>query len=218
LIGSFYIRFVHASGKWDIKNNSIPDKLIAEGKPFITCFWHGRLMMMSYAWPYNTAFHMLISGHADGQLIAKTINHLGFKALEGSTKHGGSIAFRTMISTLRKGEYIGITPDGPRGPRMQASNGAIILAKLAGVPILPLSYSVSAWKVFQSWDRFILPLPFTKGVLIWGEAIEVSKKASDLELNAAQDQLEKNLMQVTKTADKLLGQTTPEPEKKAITS
>jgi lysophospholipid acyltransferase (LPLAT)-like uncharacterized protein len=208
-VGSIYIRFVHISGKWSIENNSIPDNFIAKGKPFITCFWHGRMLMMSYAWPYKTALHMLISSHADGQFIAKTINHLGFKSLEGSTKHGGSAAMRAMIRILRSGGYIGITPDGPRGPLMRASNGAITLAKLTGAPILPISYSVSSWKIFQSWDRFILPMPFTKGTFIWGEAIEISKDANDTELKTAKDKLEKNLMEITRKADKIFGQTTP---------
>ena len=211
LLGGLYIRVIHASGRWRIENKDVPDKLIAEGKTFITCFWHGRLMMMSYAWPYERSFHMLISSHADGQLIAKTINRLGFDTLAGSTKHGGSSALRAMVRTLNNGGYVGITPDGPRGPRMRASNGAIALAKLSGVPILPLSYSASSWKMFKSWDRFILPTPFAKGIFIWGEPIEIAKDADDVVLEAARGQLENALTQITQQADGLLGQATPEP-------
>ncbi len=217
-LGSLYIRFIHATGQWRIENNEIPDKLIADGKTFITCFWHGRLMMMSYAWPYEPSFHMLISSHADGQLIAKTINRLGFNTLEGSTKRGGSAALRAMVRTLKEGGYVGITPDGPRGPRMQASNGAIALAKLSGVPVLPLSYSASSWKMFQSWDRFILPSLFTKGVFVWGEPIEVADNADDAAMETARQQLETALMNTTKQADKLCGQITPHPELGEATS
>ena len=95
---------------------------------------------------------------------------------------------------------------------MQASNGAIALARLSGVPILPLSYSASSWKMFKSWDRFILPTPFAKGVFIWGEPIEIAKDADDNALEAAREQLETALTQITRQADGLLGQTTPEPE------
>ena len=212
LLGSLYIRFIHASGKWRIENIEIPEKFIAENKTFITCFWHGRLMMMSYAWSYAPSFHMLISSHADGQLIAKTIARLGFVPLEGSTKHGGSGALRTMVRILKDGGYVGITPDGPRGPRMRASNGAIALAKLAGVPILPLSYSVRSWKMFSSWDRFVLPSPFSKGVFVWGEPIEISERADDTALETARQQLEIALTTVTQKADQLCSQITPEPE------
>ncbi len=215
-LGSLYIRFIHATGQWRIENGTIPDKLVAEGKTFITCFWHGRLLMMSYAWPYKPPFHMLISGHADGQLIAKTINRLGFNTVEGSTKRGGGSALRAMMRKLNEGGYIGITPDGPRGPRMQASSGAIALAKLAGVPILPLSYSASSWKMFQSWDRFVLPRPFAKGVFIWGEPIEISKEADDASLEAARQELEAALTRLTKQADDLSGQITPDAQMEEV--
>jgi len=212
LLGSLYIRFIHATGNWRIENRDIPEKFLAEGKTFITCFWHGRLMMMSYAWPYQPSFSMLISSHADGQLIAKTINRLGFGTLAGSTKRGGSEALRAMVRTLKDGGYVGITPDGPRGPRMRATSGAVALAKLAGVPILPLSYSVQSWKMFSSWDRFILPSLFSKGVFVWGEPIEISSDADDAELEASRLGLESALTTVTKQADDLCGQVTPEPE------
>ncbi len=101
LLGSLYIRFIHASGQWRVENQVIPEKLINEGKTFITCFWHGRLLMMSFAWPYNSSFYMLISTHPDGQLIAKTIKRLGFKGLENSGKNKGALAMRSMVSTPR---------------------------------------------------------------------------------------------------------------------
>ena len=212
LLGSLYIRFIHASGQWRVENRAIPEKLINEGKTFITCFWHGRLLMMSFAWPYNSSFYMLISTHPDGQLIAKTIKRLGFNVLENSGKNKGALVMRSMVRTLDKGNYVGITPDGPRGPRMRAGNGAVALAKLSGTPILPISYSSSKWKLFESWDRFVLPLPFAKGVFIWGEPIEISEKADKIEIEAARQKLEEQLTQLTKSADKLVGQTTPEPE------
>lgn len=211
-LGSLYIRFIHATGQWRIENSAGPDKLIAEGKTFITCFWHGRLLMMSYAWPYTPTFHMLISDHADGQLIAKTINRLGFDTIAGSTRRGGGAALRAMVRTLKDGGYIGITPDGPRGPRMRASTGALALAKISGVPIVPLSYSASSWKMFQSWDRFVLPAPFSKGVFIWGEPIEVSPDADDAALERARQQLEAALTHLTQQADELSGQITPQAE------
>ena len=211
-LGSLYIRFTYASGQWCIENQSVPEKLINEGKTFITCFWHGRLLMMSFAWPYNPSFHMLVSGHPDGQLIAKTIKLLGFNVLSNSGKNKGALAMRSMVRTLKRGEYVGLTPDGPRGPRMRAGYGAIALSKLSGVPILPISYSSSRCKLFHSWDRFLLPLPFAKGVFIWGDPIQITKKADKEELEIARQDLERQLNQLTNTADTLLGQITPEPE------
>ena len=215
-LGCLYIRLIHASGHWEIKNQAIPDKLINEGKSFITCFWHGRLLMMSFAWPYDPHLCMLISTHPDGQLIAKITERLGFKVLESEAKGGGSAALRSMVRILKRGGYIGITPDGPRGPRMRSSNGAIALAKLCGVPILPLSYSSSRWRIIKSWDHFILPLPFSKGVFIWGEPIEISQQSTPTELEAGRKKLEKQLNELTKNADDLFGLPTPEPATREI--
>ncbi len=211
LLGYLYIRLIHVSGHWQIKNQAIPDKLIKEGKSFITCFWHGRLLMMSFAWPYDSHFYMLISTHPDGQLIAQITERLGFKVLESKARTGGSATMRSMVRTLNKGGYIGITPDGPRGPRMRSSSGAIALAKLSGAPILPLSYSSSRWKMLKSWDHFILPMPFAKGVFIWGEPIEISQESTLVELEAGRKKLEEQLTKLTKNADDLFGLPTPEP-------
>ena len=119
---------------------------------------------------------------------------------------------RSMIRTLNKGGHIGITPDGPRGPRMRAGSGVIALAKLSGAPILPISYSSSRCKIFRSWDRFLLPLPFAKGFFIWGDPIEISGSASKLETENARIRLEEQLTELTISADKLAGQLTPKPE------
>ena len=211
-LGSLYIRLIYTSGNWIIKNQNIPEELINEGKTFIACFWHGRLLMMSFAWPYKRDFHMLISKHPDGQLIAQTIKLLGFKVIGGSEKNNGTLAMRSMVRVLKKGNYVGLTPDGPRGPRMRAGHGAIALAKLSGVPILPVSYSASRCKIFQSWDRFFLPLPFAKGIFIWGEPIKISKQANKQEVELARQKLEEQLTQLSQSADTIVGQTTPEPE------
>ena len=140
---------------------------------------------------------MLISTHPDGQLIAKTIKHLGFNVLKNTGKHNGALAMRSMIRALDKGDYVGITPDGPRGPRMRAGNGAIALAKLSGAPILPISYSSSRCRIFKSWDRFLLPLPFTKGIFIWGKPIKISQGATKVEIEISRQKLEEQLASKT---------------------
>ena len=211
-MGALYIRLVHATGNWKHEGFQIPEKFWAEGKPFIACFWHGRLMMMPYNWRRDVPFYMLISGHADGQLIADTIGRFGFRSLAGSTKRGGSGALRAMVKVLKEGGCIGITPDGPRGPRMRASDGAIALARLSGAPLVPLSFSASRRRVMASWDRFIMPLPFSSGVFLWGEPIEVSRNAGEDEMEAARDRLENALNQVTSEADRLYDHTPIEPE------
>ena len=131
------------TGKWQIFGEELPDKLIGEGQPFIVAFWHGRLIMMAFSWKRCDLVHMLISGHRDGQLVSGMMSHFGSKTVFGSSTRGGAAAFIQLARLLRQGDVVGITPDGPRGPRMRANDGVIALAKVAGVPVLPLTFSAS---------------------------------------------------------------------------
>jgi lysophospholipid acyltransferase (LPLAT)-like uncharacterized protein len=106
-----------------------------------------------------------------------------------------------MVRTLKSGCDVAITPDGPRGPRYTAQNGAVVLAKLTGVPICPVSFGASKKKQFSSWDGFILPHLFSKGVFIWGEPIFVGEDADKEEIGKKRTELEVSLKELTKKAD-----------------
>ncbi|MBA4118765.1 MAG: hypothetical protein C0514_07735 [Candidatus Puniceispirillum sp.] len=163
--------FVYKTSRWQKIGWEYPEAYWREGKPFILCFWHNRLLMACFTWTGPMSIHMLISAHSDGQIIAKTIGHFGLKTIAGSSSKGGAQALRQMIKALKNGDAVGITPDGPRGPRFEVSEGIVSLARLSGLDILPVSFGVSRRRVLSSWDRFILALPFSKGVLLWGEPI-----------------------------------------------
>ena len=110
----------------------------------------------------------------------------------------------TIIKTLKGGESVGVTPDGPRGPRYKASMGIIQMARLANVPILPISYSSTRGIFMKSWDRFFLPLPFGRGIFIYGPLLDVANSPkSDEEMR--QD-LETRLRELTQRADQYCGQ------------
>ncbi|MHA1598195.1 MAG: lysophospholipid acyltransferase family protein, partial [Alphaproteobacteria bacterium] len=116
-LGSMYIRLVARTGSWRVIGSEIPERFFATGKPFILAFWHGRLLMMPHTWQTDKNIYVLISMHRDGRLIADTIERLGVKTIAGSSSKGGAAALRGMVKALKGGDYIGISPDGPRGPR-----------------------------------------------------------------------------------------------------
>lgn len=210
-IAAQYIRMVWLTGKWRIFGEELPDKLIADGRPFIVAFWHGRLIMMAFSWNRCDLVHMLISGHRDGQLVSGMMSHFGSKTVFGSSTRGGAAAFIQLARLLRQGEVVGITPDGPRGPRMRANDGVIALAKIADVPILPLTFSASLRHVFQSWDRFLLPFPFSRGVFIWGKPIHVPNGADDIVMADKRRELEDALLALTQRADWLMNRPDVDP-------
>ncbi|MEE9301862.1 MAG: lysophospholipid acyltransferase family protein [Alphaproteobacteria bacterium] len=210
-----YIRFVFALSRWRVVRGEIPDAYWDRGESFILALWHGRFLMLPYCWRRGAPVNMLISQHRDGELIAKTIRHFGLGSLRGSTRRGGSAALRAMVKALKQGTYVGITPDGPRGPRMRANLGAVSVARLSGAPIVPVTYSVSRRRVLNSWDRFVLAWPFSSGVFVWGQPIEVSREADEAALEAARSELEAELNAITREADGLMGQAAIEPAEPA---
>ena len=210
-LAAHYIRLVHFTGRWTVVGGDIPKKFWDEGKPFILAFWHGRLLMMPYCWDHRRAIYMLISQHRDGQLIARTVGHFGIRTATGSTTRGGAQALRTMVKALARGDYVGVTPDGPRGPRMRASDGIVSVARLSGVPVIPAAYGTTRGRCLGSWDRFLVAWPFGRGGIVWGEPIRVDRHAEGDANEAARRQIEDGLNAVTEKADRLSGRTPVEP-------
>lgn len=208
---SLYIRLVRVTGKWEVRDGHIPEKLWNDGKPFILALWHGRLMMMPYSWRRGVPIDFLISFHRDGDLVSRTIAHFDLGTIRGSSKKGGAAALKSMVTALRQGKNIGIAPDGPTGPRMRASEGIVSVARLSGVPIIPAACAPSRRIVLGSWDRFVIALPFGRGVFCWGEPISVPRDADGPAVTAAIQNVEVALNQLTDAADRAVGQQTIAP-------
>lgn len=206
-----YVEFVSSTVRWTIVETEEAKSLRLGDRPFIACFWHGRMLHMRRAWDGARPVHMLISAHNDGVLISRAIARLGVLTVKGSSRKGGTTALRTMQRVLEKGDVVGITPDGPRGPRMRAKSGPIKLAQLTGTPILPISGNTSRRKIFKSWDRFCLPLPFAKGIILVGSPILPPPDPDEATLEGARLVLEESLNQLTAEADRYFGQTVIEP-------
>ncbi len=211
-IGALYIRLVRYTGRWRIDGEDIPESFRTAGRPFILAFWHGRLLMMPYCWRRTDLVNMLISGHRDGRLISQTVRHFNINSVVGSTTRGGAQATRHLIRLVRAGGIVGITPDGPRGPRMRVGEGTVALARLTGAPIVPATFSASRRRVVGSWDRFVLALPFARGVFLWGTPIEVPRDADADTLEAKRLALETAMNGLTERADAMMGQAAIEPD------
>lgn len=206
-----YIRLVFVTGRWSVKGMEEPSRLVAAGKPLIGCFWHGRMLMMPKIWRFDPPLHMLISNHRDGRLISRAVEYLGIRTITGSSSRGGAAALRVMAETLRGAGYVAVTPDGPRGPRMHAAPGIAMIAKLAGAPVFPVGWSSSRAVTLRSWDRFLLALPFGRGVFVVGEPIAVPGDADEATIESFRQLIEERLNQVTREADRLCGRQPVEP-------
>lgn len=144
----------------------------------IYSFWHENLLY--FAWSHRRrGVRTMISRHSDGQMIARTVELLGFHTTRGSTTRGGSSALKGMIRASEGGEDVAITPDGPRGPRRRLQPGIIHLAGRSGRAILPVAVRFERCRRVGSWDRMPLPRLFSRGVILAGESVVVS--AADTE-------------------------------------
>jgi len=200
-VGAKYIKFVSFTNSWSFINKKYVENLWKKNEAFILCFWHGRLLMMPLSWNKEKKINVLISTHSDGQLLSKTVKHFNIETITGSSSKGGSEAIRNIIKSLKSGISIGMTPDGPRGPRMKVNSAIIKIASLTGHKIVPLSYSVKKKFFLNSWDKFLVALPFGKGCFIWGKPIKIKKNISTNEDLKLSKRLENNLLKLTKKAD-----------------
>lgn len=208
-LAASYIRLVYRSGDWQTINSDVPEWFWDRGKPFLAAFWHGRMLMMPCCWRKAVPNRVLISEHGEGPLITDLIGHFGLGTVRGSTTEGGARAVRAMIKAIKRGACGTITPDGPHGPAMRVTEGIISVARMCGVPIIPMSFSAEKCVRLKGWDSLILPRPFTRGVHIWGRPIHVRQRASQDEVRTARDALEFQLHAITAQADRICGQPAP---------
>jgi lysophospholipid acyltransferase (LPLAT)-like uncharacterized protein len=164
--------------------NVTPGNLIPG--PTIFAFWHRSLLACAYRFR-NLDIAILISRSFDGELIARTVELLGFRAIRGSSTRGGSTALRQMAEAFHAGHICAITADGPKGPAFVAKPGTTQLAQLVGAPVGSF-YALSdrAWQL-NSWDRFLIPKPFARVVLTWPSHVP-SGQVNEAAVQAVLDQ------------------------------
>lgn len=141
-VGASIIRLLGKTMRMTIRGTDAVDTLYREGQHIILAFWHGRQLMIPLAY-HGREVHILISQHRDGELISQVMSRFGYHSVRGSSTRGGTAALRQLIKLGRSGVDIAITPDGPKGPRYVAQPGAIQIAKVTGLPIMPLTFSCS---------------------------------------------------------------------------
>ena len=194
-----YIRVVSLTSSIHFENESIPKKFWNDDKPFILAFWHSQLMMIGFSWKKNKNVNILASGHSDGRFGAIVGKYFNLNNIQTSKKNK-SISLKTIFKLLKDNNYIGITPDGPRGPKEIVSEGIIKIAKTSKIPIIPIGFWSSKNFKLKSWDSFLITLPFSKCSFVWNKPLEIPNNINENQIQHYQKLLQEKIIQCVNKA------------------
>ena len=176
---------------------------IREHGRIIVPIWHQRLFSaLAYA-PRLREFRpiVMISQSRDGEFIADFAQRLGLVPVRGSSSKGGAEALKTIVKKLEENPLVSHIVDGPRGPKGKVKPGLIQMAQLSGAVVLPLIFSVDRAWIAESWDRFLIPKPFSRVTVRWEDPFFVPRKMDPEEFDAYRRQIEERLIQAHAEAD-----------------
>ncbi len=166
--------------------------------------WHGRTFIAATFFR-NRGVLTIISNSNDGDMQNRIFQRFGFRTIRGSTGRGGVRAAVESIKALREGAEMAFTPDGPRGPSGVVQGGIMMMAQKAGALLVPVGVSASRRWLVRSWDRFMVPKPFSRAIMIFGEPIELSEDADEATVEAVRLQFESELHRLEKEAEQRMG-------------
>lgn len=172
LLGRGALQLLARTWRFRVVNAAALNELRDAGRSFIFSLWHGQLLPL--LWHHREeGVVLLISEHRDGELVARAAESLGYALVRGSTTRGADRALISVIRELQAGREVAITPDGPKGPARKYAPGALIASQRSGAAILPVvAVADRAWRL-NSWDRFMIPKPFARVTVAYGDPTNV---------------------------------------------
>ena len=212
-----YMRLVKRTTQWEARYADRVSHILGSGDGVIALTWHSRFMMLTAAWKTGELDpYVMISRSRDGAVVAATCKSLNLRTIRGSARKagkskGGDAAAAGAVTAIKSGGCVVITPDGPRGPRQRLGDGPLRLARATGAPLMPCTFSVTRRKQFDSWDRFVLPKPFGKGLILWGTPVNIPSETSDADLETIRLRIEREMNALMAEADIELGHTAIDP-------
>ena len=170
------------------------------GRPVIFVFWHGQLLPLVH-YHRREGIVVLVSEHADGEYITRILERNGFGTVRGSSTRGGTRGLRGLLRAAREGKDLALTPDGPQGPARVLKPGALAVARATGLPIIPVAAGASAAWRLRSWDGFLIPRPFSRVRIAYGEPVHVPRDASRADVEAEAARIQATLNELTRGVD-----------------
>jgi len=208
-LGRGLVRLLHHTCRFTEVHAETWSPKVARPENAIYAFWHSSLLMSSFFYRH-LGMVGLISLSRDGELLARVLAPMGYVLVRGSTSRGRMQALRGLIRHLEGGRDVALAPDGPRGPREIVQPGIVELARLTGRRIVPFVSDASRKRQLGSWDRLIVPMPFSRVVLVFGEPVVVDRHADREEREARRALLEERLREAAREASRWVGGQAPQ--------
>ena len=201
----YYGKFVWKTSRWEMIGIDRFYSTWEKDKSVIFTIWHGRILIIPFAWNKKRPLNALVSPHNDGRIAASFLKKVGFGIIDGSSNDGANVAAINLSRSLEKDEAIAIIPDGPRGPRMKMNNSPLFFAKKSGKALFGASYSIKKPIILKTWDAMLLPLPFSRGIISITKPYYIPQDATPEDIEKYRQEIETELNQMTHHADKVLG-------------
>ncbi len=192
------IRFVTRSLRLKVEGRDRYLSMRKAGKGCILAFWHESFFILPEIHRGENV-HVMVSRHADGEMIHRVLVRFGNATARGSSTAGGKEAFMDLIDRAEDGFCLAMTPDGPRGPRRKLKPGTIALARRTGLPIVLMANSAKREIVVRSWDRFRMPLPFTRARVVYSDPIPIPAEMTPEEFEEMRASVERRLTELTES-------------------
>ena len=194
------LRLLQWTLRVDMRGDDTLRERWARGERAIVSFWHNRLLMLPLI-ADGQPMCIMVSQHRDGEIATHLLDAWGVETVRGSATRGAVGGFLGLVDAYRHGRNLAVIPDGPRGPRYVAKPGAAYLAKAVGSPIFPIAYAATRVARLRSWDGLMIPLPFARLIIQFGEPLEVPAHASDEQVEDCRVELERRLNELTQVVE-----------------
>ena len=200
---TFYFRLLDLTTRKVWLNREYEEE-VCKKRPFTCACFHGTMLVpVHYCARYPGV--VMVSRSWDGELIDRSLRRMGYDTTRGSSSRGGKEALREMIDILKERQYCsGLAVDAPRGPSRKVKMGIVIIAREAGQPVVPLVSWATRQLQFNSWDKMILPLPFSTIVLAWGKPVEVAPGLSNDDYERIRQEIEDNMVAASEQCETLV--------------
>ena len=202
-LGIIIVKVISWTYTINVINPEIESDILKKGQVPIYASWHQRFFPGITFFAKRKPISIMISQSKDGELISRIVNQLGWHPVRGSSSRGGGKALREVYTLAKKGYKIAHIVDGPRGPRGVVKPGLLIISKVSGMPILPTITSAEKKWVFNSWDRFMVPKPFSRVIIRFGNEINIPKNLRGQDFENKRASIENTLKKLYTETDSL---------------